>query len=60
MTVVFQAMILHCKAILGRGQLDLMRYGKNHASSAGSLARPLDLLSVGGVPDQALSLFFLG
>ena len=36
--------MLHCKAILGRGQpgLNGMNFVMNHALGAGSIARPVD------------------
>ena len=43
--MVFKAMILYFKAILGRGQPGLMGlFVINHAPGAGSIARPVDHL----------------
>ena len=48
---MFDATILHCKAILGRGQPE-MNFVMNHASGAVSIARPF------GQQSSALPLYY--
>ena len=40
--MLFYASILHCKAILGRGQPELIRFVMNHAPGLRLIARPVD------------------
>ena len=42
--MVFQATILHCKAVLGWGATwaNEINFGMNHAPVAGSIAQPVD------------------